>query len=226
MYNKYMPKTSKTNPYTLYVLSGPALLLLTAAVIGGFIGVNKSTGSDSSVLGSKNSTTKGKVSSQVHRENLEEVTTNIEEIAEVEKSVGNTRASENLNKVAETVIEEADDTAEVIEEVEDRPGWKTALVGPDYKNLGQLRSTVAQNTNNIRKLSGEIENVVAGNSDTTLQDQLTALNAERERIRALIMQQENKFSVFGWVSRIMSGYDNRGNGGIVPLTEESSESTN
>jgi len=225
-----MPKTKKTISYTFYVLSFPVLILVAAAVIGGFIGSNAVNISKESVLSSKNTnngskTNKANSRSQEHKIKTEEATTNIVKVAKVERSVGNSKAGEDLDQVAETIVEEADDTAEAIEEVEDRPGWKTTLLGPDFKNLGQLRSTLAHNTNTLRKLSKTIDSVVAGGSDTTLQDQLTLLNAEREKIRALLQEQEGKFSLLGWVSRFLSGYDNPNNGGIVPLTPESSEST-
>jgi hypothetical protein len=142
--------------------------------------------------------------SKKHRENIEEVVEVLTEVAEDEEEIGNTDVSDDLEEVAEEEEEIVDETAEAINEVEKQNKWKVMLFGTDYKNLGQLRSSLAHNTNAIRKLTrtaGSVETdevAVTGSLETLLE--------ERERIASIIQEQESQFSILGWVSRLLSGY--------------------
>ena len=70
----------------------------------------------------------------------------VTEDPEVEEEVG------DLVEEQEQVEERSQ---EVLDETEDRPAAVKFLIGPDYKNLGQLRKEVVQTRNNIKKLENE-----------------------------------------------------------------------
>jgi hypothetical protein len=48
--------------------------------------------------------------------------------------------------------------------------------------------------------------VEGADSDTALQERLGELNQERTRIMEMIKSEEDKFSLFGWLSKLISGY--------------------
>lgn len=228
-YNKCM-RENKT--YSLYSLHLPVIVLAVAvlAIVGfSYAKVSEKASSSDSVLGKKEtnsnsdkSNNKGgngsansnkpkledfepKENGKKYQENIEEVVGQLEVVADVEEEVGNTETSEEIDEVANAEDNLVSETAETIETIEKRPKWKDLLF-PDYKNLGQLRSDLAHNTNSIRKLTKALDGVEESSSAAELQAQLDALNVERERIATVITTNESEFSVLGWVVKFLTGY--------------------
>lgn len=146
------------------------------------------------------------VKAQTHVQKVKEVVEGLEEVAVVEEGVGNEDVGQEISDVAENIEDIAEDNVEVIDEIESRPAWKTFLVGPDYKNLGQLRSSLVNVDNEIRKINKTMTRVEGAESDTALQERLGELNQERNRITEMIRENEESFSILGWVARLLSGY--------------------
>lgn len=113
--------------------------------------------------------------------------------------------SEEVSAVAESIEESAEATAEAIEKVEKRNKFTKLLVGTDYKNLGQLRSSIVHNRNQIRKLT-QLSTQATGETQLQIQEQIAELTQEQERIQSVINENKGGFSFFGWLFRFMSGY--------------------
>ena len=79
-------------------------------------------------------------------------------------------------------------------------------MGDDYKNLGALRSYLAHNRNQIRKLVKVSEGLQGEESGEVVSEQLTTLMQERERIKTIIEENESTFSILGWITKFLSGY--------------------
>ena len=158
--------------------------------------------------------TKGETNAKVHKEKTQEVVKNLEQVATQEELSGNTETSNQIEAVVAEQEQAQEETAEAIEEIEGEGKIKTFLVGTDYKNLGQLRSSLVQNRNQIRKLTQTMtQNNVDGDA-TLLQQQLETLMQERERIKTVITTNESAFSLFGWVNRFLNNYE------ATPINEE------
>lgn len=93
-------------------------------------------------------------------------------------------------------------TTEAIEKIEKRSGFKTFLIGTDYKNIGALRSEMVQTRNRIEKLRGEISKVSTSTDKTTLEEELKNMEQLQDKIQGFITENENKFSLFGWLVRM------------------------
>lgn len=174
----------------------------------------------------------GKTNAQIFTEKAESVSANLKMVAEEKKTKVMTRAEEkkpanvgngnvsamtmqaeeeaveDLEKVAEEIDESSDETAIAINEVEKTNKFKKLLVGSDYKNLGQLRSSLVRNRNQIRNLTRLAENVTDESEKAAIEEQLTVLMQERERIKTVVSDNESGFSILGWVFKFLSGYDN------------------
>ena len=146
------------------------------------------------------------VKAQTHALKVKEIVMGLEDIAVEEGEVGDEEVGEEIEDIAEDIESIAVDATESIDDLEERPGWKTFLLGTDYKNLGQLRSTLVHSENNIRKITQTMARVEGADSDTALQERLGELNQERNRIIQIIQEEEGKFSLLGWVSKLLSGY--------------------
>lgn len=155
--------------------------------------------------GSNDVTTPGKSNASLHREKVEEVTQTLEDVAKKEKQMNKEMVAQQIEDVVEEGTETSDEAADAIVEVESRNKFKQLLIGSDYKNLGQLRSSLVKNENQIRKLTRTLENV-RSEDRTAVEDQLLALTQERERIKTVITDNEGGFSLLGWVFRFLNGY--------------------
>jgi hypothetical protein len=173
----------------------------------------------------------GSPNAALHKNKVLKVVDKLNEVSDEEEEIGNEETSEEIEEVANDEEENVDEVAEAIEAVETRPKWKTLLFGSDYKNLGQLRSHLAHNTNAIRKLTRAKNEVQAEGNEEDVQAQLGELIQERERIRNVITEYEDDFGILGWVFRFLNGYmgggldDDIGDYVDVPESTESTEST-
>jgi len=158
----------------------------------------------------------GKSNANLHKVNIDTVVENLEEIAE-EEVVEDPEVEEDIGEVAEDEEEVQEEVTDAIIAIESRNKFKKFLVGTDYKNLGQLRKNLVHNRNQVRKLNKAIEGVEEGEERGALEEQLTTLTQERERVKTVIEENEEGFSILGWIFKFLYGYPDE------PIDEEVEE---
>lgn len=132
----------------------------------------------------------------------------LEAIASAEEEAGNTQASKRLRTMINQRTQEEEQIGTAIENIENRGKVKTFLFGTDYKNLGELRSALVQNRNQIRKLIQMLGQVQSEESETAIKAQISTLLQERINLKSIIQSAENQSSLFGWMLKIVNGYEN------------------
>lgn len=110
----------------------------------------------------------------------------------------------------EEIVEEQEDAEEGAEEalgeVNKRSNMLKFLVGPDYKNLGQLRKEVVHIRNNIRKLE-HLKTKAGEESQEGIDEAIGELQDKQLSLQATMGEKLSGFSLFGWLSRWLSGFD-------------------
>lgn len=105
-----------------------------------------------------------------------------------------------------TIAQEQASSSEKVSEAAEnvaRRGWiATLLVGSDYKNLGMIRSELSTTENRIERLSREMERMASSTEKTAVLSEIQSLRDEQSEIEGFVEENENKFSVFGWVVRL------------------------
>ena len=193
-----MPNIKKTRPYVLYSLHIPVIVAFIAVLVLGIYftsNLTRKSNTSESILGSDSKKTnvnktdkvekvnnkevdyEPKLNSKKYGENVTQAVSKLKKTADVEEQVGNIETSEEIAKVAEA------------------------------KNLGQLRSSLAHNTNSIRKLSKADGSVQESSSSEQVQEQMGVLLQERERIIGVIEENESRFSLLGWIVKLFMNYD-------------------
>ena len=77
------------------------------------------------------------------------------------------------------------------------------LIGPDYKNAGQVRSDVVGLRNDIRKLEQiKKESLPADVGD--IQGAVDELEVEADELEAQLTEQLSGFSLFGWLAKLLT----------------------
>lgn len=157
----------------------------------------------------KKSVTTGEETKQYLR-NANKASEKLKKAATIEKITGNNTVGKELEEIAVTAQEKTKETTAAIEAVESKPTWKVLLTGPDYNNLGQLRSSMVQNRNETAKLSRTLNSVEGSVTEDAIRARLLVLEQEREKITSVITENESQFSVLGWVSKLLTGYKSGG----------------
>lgn len=147
----------------------------------------------------------GESNAQIFTTKLGEVAENLKKAADKEADKGNAEVSEQIRSVATQQIQAQAQISQAIEKVETRGKAQTFFFGEDYKNLGQLRSEIVQNRDEIRRLIQALTRTKTKEGKALGADLATLLQ-EQERLKSVIANREGKFSLFGWLSRWMSGY--------------------
>ena len=124
--------------------------------------------------------------------------------------------AEDLEELADAQEETGGKINASVEKIQEQNKTKAFLIGTDYKNLGQLRSEMVQNRNQIRQLTQLIGQTENEENRLILQEQLELMVQEREQINNFITESEESFSLFGWAFRLINGYEK----GVVDEDEE------
>jgi hypothetical protein len=223
-----MPKIKQFTPISLFSFSIP-VLLLAAALFGGTVfasyrvAMNDGTGEvlsgrpeDAGPPAHAKASDKARrvevdplVSAQVHKNNVKKVVSTLTEIAEVEKEEGDEEVANEIEEVLVGVNgQQSEETARAMIRVESRPKWQTALMGADYKNLGQLRSQIVRNQNTISQLARTMDKTENPDSALALAEQAATLQLEQTRLWTIVAENEGAFSILGWVFRFLNNYTN------------------
>ncbi len=115
-----------------------------------------------------------------------------------EKSVVN----EQLKDVAQQLDESKEIVTTGIEIVKKRGAVKTFLIGADYKNLGKLGNEMVKVKKQIEQLKRLIEKIESEENKTELLLHLQTLEQEQTKVQSFVYENENKFSLFGWLVRL------------------------
>jgi len=139
-----------------------------------------------------------------------------------EPGTGNGRAGtgvQNLNRVAERINnpeigEQIRSMAQNHEKVQTRT--KTALhqmsqknqalkllVGPDYKNAGQVRSDVVGLRNDVKRLEKIKEGSLPEDAEA-IQDAINEVQLEAGDLEAQLTEELSGFSLFGWLAKMLA----------------------
>ena len=139
------------------------------------------------------------VNAQQHQSVVSTFVDGLLQVADREGGIG-----EQIRTIAQQQNQSVDTTVRVMEKVRARNKIKTLFFGSDYKNLGELRSEMVQTRNRLEQLNGLIGNIQNEGDKTELHNQIQTLEQEQAKIENFIKDNENKFSLFGWLVKLFN----------------------
>jgi hypothetical protein len=129
----------------------------------------------------------------------------IRTLEQVENKVSNPEAKIAIQNATQ-VMEESQATAEgSLNAMKARPGFLRFILGPDYKNAGQVRSEIVRLRNQITQLTRERERVSASDQvslDQAIETMQTELTGMEEELNNALQG----FSLLGWLSKLLTGF--------------------
>ncbi len=90
-------------------------------------------------------------------------------------------------------------TSTAIAKIEKRDVITSFLVGTDYKSLRELRLQLVATTAHIKELKALVETNTSTTAKAELEAEIKVLEKIQADMNALIVKNENKFSLFGWL---------------------------
>lgn len=108
-----------------------------------------------------------------------------------------------VREVAQSQNESASTTAQAIDTIEKRGNFRTFFAGSDYKNIGVIRSELATTTAHIAQLQRLLEKTTVALDRTEITNQIDVLKEQQEKLQSYITAQEDVFSLFGWLNRLL-----------------------
>lgn len=123
----------------------------------------------------------------------------LDKVADSDKKIG-----EQVREIAKEqhVLDEA--TADAIDKVKSRNKIKTLLIGSDYKNIGKIRSELANTEQRITKLQTLAEQATTPEVKDTLTQQIETLQTEQQKVDDFVTTHEKAFSLFGWFVKLFT----------------------
>ena len=136
-----------------------------------------------------------------------QVSNTIKATTQEEIKVKNPKAREAIETAIKTA-EQSEATAESsLNQMAGRPGFLKFIVGPDYKNAGQVRSEIARLRNQISQLTRTKEKEKLSGADAATIDQsIATLEASMTSIETRLNEALKGVSLFGWLGRLLSGF--------------------
>lgn len=127
----------------------------------------------------------------------------VHDLLSIASTTNNHDLGEEVRNVAKEQNDNKDKTAEAINQVKNRNALMTLLIGADFKNLGELRSSIVTTDNHINRLN-EIKSKASSTPEvqSALGKEVQTLNAEKERLNNIVKDNESKFSMFGWLFKM------------------------
>ena len=144
----------------------------------------------------------GTGSAQISGQGLKGVSQNLNRES---SRINNPEVGEQIRVMAEKHEQLQTKTQTALKKIEGRPGFLKFLIGPDYKNAGQLRSDVVSIRNDIKQLEN-----LSGNMDSQdsadIESAIAELQKEADSLESQLTKQLSGFSLFGWLGKIISNY--------------------
>jgi len=114
-----------------------------------------------------------------------------------------------VDQEIEVIKNESSESGELVDQSLQKMASRSAVIkliaGPDYKNAGQVRSEIMHLENQVRQLT-RIEAKLPAAEQPAMQTAIASLRGELTAIQFRLATALQGFSLFGWVSRFLSGY--------------------
>lgn len=140
-----------------------------------------------------------KTISEQHKADITRVTEDIEKAAEKDSQI-----ADEVKSVTQEEKDSSDIVKEKMDKIETRSKLKTFLIGSDYKNLGELRSELVTTDNRLERLTKTLDKTTSTTVKAELETKIKDLEAVKAKAESFVNENENKFSLFGWLMRLFN----------------------
>lgn len=162
----------------------------------------KTTGSVKSDNGNASTSARvsGSLTAETHRSAVAAFVETLRSTAERDGGIG-----AEVRAVAQSQNDAASTTVEAITKIESRSKVVSFFLGTDWKSIGALRSAIAQNDADIRKLEKAVSLTTSTSVQAELEAEIDVLKDAGKDLEEFVTAHEEKFSLFGWFTKLFVG---------------------
>lgn len=135
----------------------------------------------------------------VHKSRIASVVRELLSVADREDGIG-----ADVRLVAEEQASTSEKVKKSMDEVDSESSLKKFFLGPNFKNLGDLRSTIVTTQNHIERLKKAEDRMASSTVKADLSAQISELEKVASSTEAFVNSNEERFSLFGWFVRLFS----------------------
>jgi len=118
----------------------------------------------------------------------------------------NQTVSSEIQTVAQAQIKFQDQVNQSLDKAESRSGFAKFFVGPNYGELKTVKQQMEQNQLRIQELNQIVAQIANASDQTELKSQIKILEAQNTSLNEQLNTDVAGFSLFGWLSRLISKY--------------------
>lgn len=118
-------------------------------------------------------------------------------------STPSAQVSQTVIAIAQTQPQNQNQIQAQLIQIESRPGYLKIFIGPNFQALHALKLQITQNQLSIQELE-QLKNQLTSNDQTLIQTTITALKFQNTALQEQITQEENSFSLFGWLFKLFT----------------------
>jgi hypothetical protein len=124
-------------------------------------------------------------------------------LSRVAERVNNPEVGEQVRAMAQNHEQVQVRTKTALQQMSQRSQAVKFMIGPDYKNAGQVRSDVVGLRNDISKLEKIKEDSLPADVGD-VQGAIDELQVEADALETQVTEELSGFSLFGWVARLLN----------------------
>lgn len=160
-----------------------------------------STKNNAVATGTNATSTKAKEKSQgdEHKSAVALVVQKLLSVADRDGGIG-----AEVRLVAQEQASTSDKVKKDMDDIANENPLKRFFFGTNYKNTGELRSTVVTTQNHITRLKKALEKTTSTTTKVELSAQIAELEKVASSTETFIKTNESKFSLFGWFNKFIS----------------------
>lgn len=144
--------------------------------------------------------------------NLDNTSTNqylpntLKKMEKVQQRVTNKALDQQFKEMENEQVRAEEKIGGSLEKMKARPGFLKFMLGPDYKNAGEVRSQVVKLRNQIKQLT-RLRERQSGTAQTAIDETIASLKTELAGIENRLYESLKGFSLLGWLNKLLSNYE-------------------
>lgn len=134
-----------------------------------------------------------------HRSSVSEIVKKLLGAADRSGGIG-----DEVRDVAREQASSTEDTVRAMDDLDTESRIKRFFFGPDFKSLGDLRSSIVTTQNSIDRLTTARDRATSSSTKEEIDSQISALKGVASTTESFVTQHEDVFSLFGWFVKLFN----------------------
>jgi len=131
----------------------------------------------------------------------------IDEVLTLANKQTDSTTKNQLEKIAQNQANDSNIACQSLEKAEQRSDFARFFVGPNYKQLKEVKRLMEQNRLRIQEMNQIRSQIENKGEQTELQNLIKVLEEQNTNLQNTLNENEDGFSLFGWLAKIIAKYN-------------------